>query len=155
MSDKRLKVLCPHTVIFPSDSGVFGTVAVQYSGFYFVEHDTWKFRTTSADGRVGGNILEFAKHLADRVDHFGAGKRSFLAFSHYKITLCECVTYINAQVKNTIEKCNYFDLRGGILTETATGPRASRFPSGLQRVVFLPILKFVRSQIKTVQTEPI
>jgi hypothetical protein len=52
MSDERLKVLSPKTFIFSSNFGVFGTVAVQDSGFYFVEDDTWKFRTTSNDGRV-------------------------------------------------------------------------------------------------------
>jgi len=82
MSNECLKVLSSQTFIFSSDSGVFGTVAVQYSGFYFVEHDTWKFRTTSDDGRVSGDIFEFAKHLADCVDHLGAWNRSLCAFSH-------------------------------------------------------------------------
>src|SRR5262249_15670663 len=65
MSDERLKVLGAQSVIFCSDPGVFGTLAVQYSGFYFVEHDTRKFGTTSDDGRVSGDILKIAKHFAD------------------------------------------------------------------------------------------
>src|SRR6516162_4931795 len=47
MSDERLKILCTHALIFSSDALVFGTLAVQDRAYYFVEHDTWKFRTTS------------------------------------------------------------------------------------------------------------
>src|ERR1700736_5867781 len=105
MSDKRLEVFRSQTFIVTVDFRVFSAIAVQASACDFVEHDGWEFRATPNDGRVGGNIFEFAEHLADRIDHLWTWNGNFCARRHclnnlIQMCFCHNVRNIITQEKN-------------------------------------------------------